>query len=97
MCSVSDVDLTLKEVKRVLKPGGSYIFVEHVAAKDGTILKFLQSILNPLQQAVADGCHLTRETGKNISEAGFTSVELGTVFLANAPLINSHIYGIANK
>ncbi|KAI6686413.1 hypothetical protein NL676_032326 [Syzygium grande] len=97
LCSVSDVDLTLKEVKRVLKPGGSYIFVEHVAAKDGTILKFLQSILDPLQQAVADGCHLTRETGKNISEAGFSSVELGTAFLANAPLINSHIYGIANK
>ncbi|KAL3751590.1 hypothetical protein ACJRO7_012427 [Eucalyptus globulus] len=97
LCSVSDVDLTLKEVKRVLKPGGSYIFVEHVAAKDGTILKFLQSILDPLQQAVADGCHLTRETGKNISEAGFSSVELGTAFLANAPLINSHVYGIANK
>ncbi|KAI3433036.1 Methyltransf_11 domain-containing protein [Psidium guajava] len=97
LCSVSDVDLTLKEVKRVLKPGGSFIFVEHVAAKDGTILKFLQRILDPLQQAVAGGCHLTRDTGKNISEAGFSSVELGTAFLANATLINSHIYGIANK
>ncbi|KAF7851705.1 hypothetical protein BT93_L3215 [Corymbia citriodora subsp. variegata] len=97
LCSVSDVDLTLREVKRVLKPGGSYIFVEHVAAKDGTILKFLQSILNPLQRAVADGCHLTRETGKNISEAGFSSVELGTADLANALLIKSHIYGIAIK
>lgn len=81
----------------MLKPGGSFIFVEHVAAKDGTILKFLQRILDPLQQAVAGGCHLTRDTGKNISEAGFSSVELGTAFLANATLINSHIYGIANK
>ncbi|XP_020979401.1 methyltransferase-like protein 7A isoform X4 [Arachis ipaensis] len=34
LCSVKDVDLALKEVKRVLRPGGKYVFVEHVAAKD---------------------------------------------------------------
>ncbi|KAJ0095238.1 hypothetical protein Patl1_15967 [Pistacia atlantica] len=97
LCSVKDVAMTLQEVKRVLKPGGNYIFVEHVAAKDGTLIKFWQSVLDPIQQTVADGCHLTRETGKDISEAGFSGLELGNVFLSNASLINPHVYGIACK
>ncbi|PON54136.1 Methyltransferase type [Parasponia andersonii] len=97
LCSVKDVDLTLKEVKRVLKPGGLYLFVEHVAAKEGTTLRFIQSIFDPLQQTLADGCHLTRETGKHISDAGFSSLKLSMAFLSSASLINPHIYGIACK
>ncbi|KAK7274859.1 hypothetical protein RIF29_15958 [Crotalaria pallida] len=95
LCSVNDVDMTLKEVMRVLRPGGQYMFVEHVAAKDGTFLKFIQRVLDPLQQAIADGCHLSRETGNNISRAGFSSVELNMAFLSNATFINPHAYGIA--
>ncbi|GAV85784.1 Methyltransf_11 domain-containing protein [Cephalotus follicularis] len=97
LCSVKDVDKTLKEVKRVLKPGGLYLFVEHVAAKDGTILKFWQRVLDPLQQTVVDGCHLTRETGNNISRAGFSDVELSMAFVSDASLISPHVYGIACK
>ncbi|KAA8529404.1 hypothetical protein F0562_033797 [Nyssa sinensis] len=97
LCSVTDVDMTLKEVMRVLKPGGLYLFVEHVAAKDGTILRFLQGVLDPLQQKVADGCHLTRNTGKYISEAGFSSVNINMAFLSNALFANPHAYGIARK
>ncbi|MQL80793.1 hypothetical protein Taro_013240 [Colocasia esculenta] len=54
--------LSVSKVKRVLKPGGLYIFIEHVAAKDGSLLRLLQEVLDPLQQLVGDGCHLTRET-----------------------------------
>ncbi|XP_061366336.1 uncharacterized protein LOC133309569 [Gastrolobium bilobum] len=97
LCSVKDVDMTLKEVRRVLRPGGLYVFVEHVAAKDGTFLKFVQRVLDPLQQTIADGCHLSRETGNNISRAGFSSVELNMAFLSNAAFINPHAYGIAHK
>ncbi|KAJ4711367.1 Methyltransferase-like protein [Melia azedarach] len=97
LCSVKDVDMTLQEVRRVLKPGGIYLFVEHVAAKDGTLLKFWQSVLDPLQQTIADGCHLTRQTRKNISEAGFSDVKLSNALLSNASLINPHVYGIALK
>lgn len=97
LCSVKDVKKTLQEVKRVLKPGGLYIFVEHVAAKDGTFLKVIQRALDPLQQAVADGCHLTRETGDSIFAAGFSSVDMKKVFLSSASLVNPHAYGIAYK
>ncbi|CAJ1932030.1 unnamed protein product [Sphenostylis stenocarpa] len=97
LCSVKDVDMTLKEVRRVLRPGGLYVFVEHVAAKDGTFLKFMQRVLDPLQQTLADGCHLSRDTGNNISRAGFASVELNLAFLSSATFINPHVYGIAYK
>ncbi|XP_044488227.1 methyltransferase-like protein 7A isoform X3 [Mangifera indica] len=65
--------------------------------QDGTLLKFWQSVLDPIQQIVADGCHLTRESGKDISEAGFSGLEVGNVYLSNASLINPHVYGIACK
>ncbi|KAL2226087.1 methyltransferase-like protein 7A [Sesamum indicum] len=97
LCSVKDVDQTLQEVKRVLKPGGLYIFVEHVAARDGTILRFVQGILDPLQQTVADGCHLTRNTATNIAGAGFASLDVNQAVLSSASLINPHVYGIAYR
>ncbi|KAM5567234.1 hypothetical protein ABKV19_015373 [Rosa sericea] len=97
LCSVKDVNKTLKEIKRVLRPGGLYLFVEHVAAKDGTTLRFIQSVLDPLQQTLADGCHLTRETGTDISRSGFSGVELSMTSLSSTSIINPQIYGIACK
>ncbi|XP_050204120.1 uncharacterized protein LOC126654099 [Mercurialis annua] len=97
LCSVTDVDRTLQEVKRVLRPGGFYLFVEHVAAKDGTFLRYVQNVLDPLQQTVADGCHLTRETGKKIDEAGFSHLNLTSIFLSNTAFLNPQVYGIATK
>ncbi|XP_047968394.1 putative methyltransferase-like protein 7A isoform X1 [Salvia hispanica] len=97
LCSVKDVDQALQEVRRVLRPGGLYIFVEHVAAKDGTLLRFVQGILDPLQQTVADGCHLTRDTATNIAKAGFADLHVNQAILSTASLINPHVYGIAYK
>ncbi|KAJ6801197.1 methyltransferase-like protein 7A [Iris pallida] len=71
LCSVKDVGVALREVRRVLKPGGLYLFIEHVAAREGSLLRLMQSILDPLQQLLSDGCHLTRETGSLISEGTF--------------------------
>ncbi|KAK7859816.1 methyltransferase-like protein 7a, partial [Quercus suber] len=68
-----------------------------MALKDGTVLRFIQNVLDPLQQTVGDGCHLTRETGMKISEAGFSGVELNKAFLSNASFVNPQVYGIACK
>ena len=56
-----DLKASLKEVKRVLKPSGKLLFWDHVYAEDSKPLTRLgQNVLNPLQQAIADGCHLNR-------------------------------------
>lgn len=97
LCSVKDADMALREIKRVLKPGGLYLFIEHVAAPDGSFLRFVQGALDPLQQFVSDGCHLTRKTAENIGEAGFSSMSLDVAHLSAAYIINPHIYGVACK
>ncbi|KAG2661517.1 methyltransferase-like protein 7A isoform X1 [Panicum virgatum] len=97
LCSVNNIDMALREIYRVLKPSGLYLFVEHVAAPDGSLLRFVQGAFDPLQQFVADGCHLTRKTGENIRDVGFSSLSLDSVRLSNAYIISPHVYGVASK
>ena len=62
MCSVSSVKQSLAEVYRILKPGGRYIYTEHIAAPEtAKALTFAQQLADPLQQALAEGCHLRRD------------------------------------
>ena len=72
LCSVSDPQRALAEIRRVLKPDGQFIFLEHVAAEPGTRLRMIQNFLNPVSVRVADGCHPNRETWKLIEAAGFS-------------------------
>lgn len=101
LCSVKNPKRALSEIWRVLKPGGAFLFIEHVCAKDTPVLRTAQSILNPLQVLVADNCHLTRDTGKLIRNAdGFQSVEIEnfTVDLGlSGALISHQICGKAIK
>ena len=69
LCSVSDPAAALREVSRVLAPGGRFGFVEHVAADRGSALETQQLLLDPLQQALAGGCHLHRDTDSLVSAA----------------------------
>ncbi|KAI5068135.1 hypothetical protein GOP47_0016480 [Adiantum capillus-veneris] len=95
LCSVKDVAVTLKEVKRVLRPGGSFLFIEHVAAPAGSSLRIWQDLLNPVQMFVADGCHLNRHTLDDIEDASFALVEAQNIIIPNLSLIGPHVIGMA--
>lgn len=98
LCSVPHLEATLQEVLRVLKPGGRFLFIEHVIAPAGSLLRRVQMGLCPLWQVIGDGCRLDRETGKIIEASGFASVDYET-FDAPVPIavVKPHIMGVAVK
>ena len=75
LCSVTDLDAALAEIRRVLRPEGSLRFIEHVRGEGGVAR--WQDRLTPIQRRIADGCHLNRDTAAAIEAAGFriTDVE----------------------
>lgn len=76
LCSVPDVAGGLKEINRVLKPGGLFLFVEHVLAQSTRpVLRLAQRMLTPVQRTLADGCHLDRDTESLIVAAMGSSAE----------------------
>jgi ubiquinone/menaquinone biosynthesis C-methylase UbiE len=96
LCSVRDPEAALGEIVRVLKPGGRFIFIEHVAASRGTLTHWTQWAVGPAWKVVADGCRPTRETWRVIEQAGFGHVALEH-FRLPWPIVGPHIAGVATK
>lgn len=84
LCSVASPPAALAEARRVLKPGGRFLFCEHGLAPDAKVANW-QAFIEPLWKRLAGGCHLTRPVGSSITAAGFAMTDLNTMYLPGTP------------
>jgi ubiquinone/menaquinone biosynthesis C-methylase UbiE len=97
LCTIPDWHAALLQMKRVLKPGGDLLFLEHGEAPHETVRKW-QHRITPGWKMFAGGCHLNRQIADLIRHAGFEIQELENLYMPNAPKIAGFIYkGRATK
>lgn len=96
LCSVQDIQISLQEIYRVLKPKGNFIFIEHIAAECGTCKRKLQNGIQPLWKTVFDNCHPNRETEKFLEGIGFETLNYQK-FAISFPIVSPHLAGCARK
>jgi SAM-dependent methyltransferase len=90
LCTIPDVAGALATVRRALKPGGRFFFLEHGLSSEPRVAKW-QRRLEPLQKRIGGGCHLTRNPRALIEGAGFAISGLET-FYAQGPKPLSFLY-----
>lgn len=104
LCSVQDVRMSLKEIRRVLKPAGSLLFIEHFRGEG--VLGLVQDCIRPLWSRMGRGCHPNRRTVESMVDAGLlpVSLEVFDPFLGMAlpvrllgRLVSPFVCGVASK
>ena len=96
LCSVAEAAVTLGEVRRVLRPGGSVHFLEHGRSPEPRVARW-QDRLTPLQRRFVGGCHLNRPIDRLLADAGFEVTQMRHYYL-QAPRPSGYMYeGVATR
>ncbi len=98
LCSVPNQKAALAEIARVLRPGGRFVFLEHVAADNRPDRLKWQRRIEPVWKRLMDNCHLTRRTEAAITAAGFEIEAVKRESIRKAlPIVRPSVRGVARK
>lgn len=96
LCTIPDIDRALGEIHRVLRPGGTFHFLEHGLSPDARVATW-QHRLTPVQRRVAGGCHLDRPIDRLLADAGFEVDEVRNYHLKGPKTFGYMYEGVAHK
>ena len=95
LCTIPDAVAALREMRRVLKPGGRLLFCEHGTAPDASVRRW-QDRLTPLWKPLAGGCHLNRDIPALLREGGFRIDEMEQLYLPGPRPLTYNYWGSAS-
>ncbi|MFP6624873.1 MAG: class I SAM-dependent methyltransferase [Myxococcota bacterium] len=96
LCSIADARAALGEMRRVLKPGGRYLFIEHGRAPSEGTARW-QDRVNPLWNRISDGCNINRQIDRIVEDSGFELTSLDR-FRGRGPGLFAHMFrGVATR
>jgi ubiquinone/menaquinone biosynthesis C-methylase UbiE len=95
LCTIPDAVAALREMRRVLKPGGTLLFCEHGAAPDASVRRW-QDRLQPLWKPIAGGCHLNRDIPGLLRQGGFKVDEMEQLYLPGPRPLTYNYWGSAS-
>ena len=96
MCTIPDVHKALDEIKRVLKPAGKLIFCEHGKAPDESVQRW-QNRFNPMWRMLAGGCNLNRAIPELLTQSGYKSNDMQTMYLPGWKPATFNYWGTASN
>lgn len=96
LCSIPDTFTAMAEIRRVLKPGGKLIYIEHGEAPDESVLRW-QNRLNPVWKVFSGGCHLHRPIPEILARSGFRSHDMQTMYLPGWKPAAFNYWGTATR
>ena len=94
LCTIPDVQQALTEVRRVLRPGGAFHFLEHGRSPDAKVQTW-QRRIEPIQKRLFDGCHLTRDIAALVEAAGFRIERMTAEYAPGPKPFSWHTQGVA--